>query len=485
MKRKFARRDFLKAATIGTVSMIATACGVDSTLITPAPTEVTVIATPTPGRAVSLPPLEFGNLESTAQQEFAMSQRAEDLLWATNEYKNYWVKFGLFGESAELQPLIVPDMYAPNDSEKMLLALIVENDPVYEDFAITIPWSQYEKYLETGDREAMLPPQNAKKLMANTDPFRMSRQVEVGSAPALAGIDEESVLMVSAGRFAYVSKNPDTHRNEVVGVLNEKSQWEKVEVNLSYFKVSEKGYIPVLNAGKWKEEHKGVNITPGDIMKGYAITGERPFPTTENGETRVVTGFWIDTFPGTREKTIMVEVDKQIKNVKELPFVYDTMIMDGAHVLDTQSFAAMENKWKVKFDRLLVVKMKINTVGGELELVMITDGDIALGTNGRRDFSKAISEIAGPNSIAPAVPLIKPPAEENSGDVVKAELAGNMARHNATELMSVGELMASAHLSDPAQFSTLQKALRETYLFLNIVPNKESLLNSYVHVQGK
>jgi hypothetical protein len=206
------------------------------------------------------------------------------------------------------------------------------------------------------------------------------------------------------------------------------------------------------------EKASGRKITPADIMDG-ASASERPFPS----ET-LVTGFLVHDNPdGSRE--VSVEVDGKVKSLKELPFVYDTVMLTDAQAIYPELFAKLAKEWGAPVDKLLAVKLRINTVGGELELVMVTDGDSVNATNGRNSRADAISKIAGADFEFPATPIVKNRKTDET-DGIGSILAGKIALLNADEIKTVGELMVSTDLTNPVEFNKLQKKLRGTWLIM-------------------
>ena len=200
-------------------------------------------------------------------------------------------------------------------------------------------------------------------------------------------------------------------------------------------------------------------ITPGDIMDAKSAS-ERPFPSKT-----LVTGFWIiDNEYGAKE--VQVEVDGKVKSLKELPFVYDTVMLQDAQALYPELFARLSNEWSVTLDKLLAVKLRINTVGGELEMVMITSGDNVYGTNGASDSSKAIAKLAGADFEFPATPMVQMPSMTGKADAIGSGLAKRIALLNASKIKAVGELMVNTDLTNPVEFNKLQEKLREEWMFL-------------------
>ena len=204
-------------------------------------------------------------------------------------------------------------------------------------------------------------------------------------------------------------------------------------------------------------------ITPGDIMDG-ASASERPFPSDT-----LVTGFFVDDKNKDGTKVMFVKVDKKVKSLKEFPAVFDTVMLTDAQAIYPELFAKLSKEWGVPVDKLLAVNLKINTVGGELEMVMVTDGDNVLGTNGSRDKSDVIAKIAGADFTVPALfPITNRADTNNTADVIGSRLAGEIMETQGTEIKTLGELMASTDLTNPDEFSKLQERLRKVWLIMGV-----------------
>jgi len=192
-----------------------------------------------------------------------------------------------------------------------------------------------------------------------------------------------------------------------------------------------------------------------------ASASERPFPS----ET-LVTGFWIKDSPD-GNKSVYVEVDREIARLQDLPILFDAMKFEGAQVMWPDVFKSVSKELKVELTKLVVVRQQINTPSGVLELVYLTDGRAAELPRS----SKKLASIAGADFEFPAMPLVKMPNNSHNGDVLGSGLARGIAVKNADEIKTLGELMASTDLTKLDEFNKLQEKLREVWLFLNMTPD--------------
>ena len=174
--------------------------------------------------STEIPIVGYGGQLTAEQQAFTETQRAQGMKIGLENYVNYWEEFRVFASGTQLSLIPYPDQSDPTNINKMVYVAEVSGDLNYDGFVITIPIAQYQKYLETGDPQVMLPPQNATTLMENTDPFKMSKQVEEGSIPNLAGIPTGAVNGVMNGEFVYFAPGT-TGALEVVGKLDKNFQW--------------------------------------------------------------------------------------------------------------------------------------------------------------------------------------------------------------------------------------------------------------------
>jgi len=182
----------------------------EAPFVTPISTEVSIVG--------------YGGQLTVEQQAFTETQRAQGMKIGLENYVNYWEEFRVFADGTQLSLIPYPDQSDPTNINKMVYVAEVSGDLNYDGFVITIPIAQYQKYLETGDPQVMLPPQNAITLMENTDPFKMTKQVKEGSIPNLAGIPIGAVNGVMNGEFVYFAPGT-TGALEVVGKLDENFKW--------------------------------------------------------------------------------------------------------------------------------------------------------------------------------------------------------------------------------------------------------------------
>lgn len=184
----------------------------EAPFVTPISTEISIVG--------------YGGQLTAEQQAFTKTERAQGMKIGLENYVNYWEEFKVFADGTQLSLIPYPDQSDPTDINKMVYVAEVSGDLNYDGFVITIPIAQYQKYLETGDPQTMLPPQNATSLMENTDPFKMTKQVEEGSIPNLAGIPIGAVNGVMNGEFVYFAPGT-TGALEVVGELDENFKWKQ------------------------------------------------------------------------------------------------------------------------------------------------------------------------------------------------------------------------------------------------------------------
>lgn len=202
-------------------------------------TTETAVANPT---STEVPVVGYGGLPSAEQKAFMESNRAQEMQKGLENYVTYWEEFGVFAKGTKLSMVPYVDLGDPKNPDKMVYVAEVSGDPNYEGYVVTVPIAQYEKYLQTGDPETMLPPQGATSLQENTDPFKMSKQVKKDSIPNQAGIPVGAVNGVKDGQFVYFAPGT-TGALEVVGHLDETFHWKaestsnsiEKDLNLEYY----------------------------------------------------------------------------------------------------------------------------------------------------------------------------------------------------------------------------------------------------------
>jgi len=177
-------------------------------------------------------PYAAGGELSEAQVSFLESSRGRDQVKIFGLWGDKWIKDGVFGAGTTLSLLPMEDQTDPNNIDKMTLVGRVNapGDDSYEGFFITPPVDMMDLYLhgdpargiEPGDINQLQPPED--KVL---EPFKMSRVVEEGSAPARAGIPVDAILQFKDQRFVYMFGSVGNLQQ--VGVINEANQWEASE----------------------------------------------------------------------------------------------------------------------------------------------------------------------------------------------------------------------------------------------------------------
>lgn len=193
------------------------------------PATVTTIPSPTAAPTATKTPepiaVVVGYIEqmSEAQQACAEGERGKEMESAYRTNVDYWntVKFFNGGE-IRFQPMM--DEAYPDDSGR---CVIVMESNSFPGRVFTVPMAQFNRYLETGDPEAMLPPQDADEPQSDMDPFVWDSQATKDSAAAKAGVPLGARWTLWDGEIVYVTGQGEEVK--IVGKLDENYQWQVYE----------------------------------------------------------------------------------------------------------------------------------------------------------------------------------------------------------------------------------------------------------------
>jgi hypothetical protein len=228
-----------------------------------------------------------------------------------------------------------------------------------------------------------------------------------------------------------------------------------------------------IDVAKWTEANGGKVITPGDLIDGIPSV-ERKYPSKPSTK---VTGFWStkEISPDGSE-SVFITVNEKAE-LDKLPLIYDWVYLNNADGIAQDAFDIIHRlPGGANVHGLMGGIMRMDTVGGELELVMMTMGEI-LDSPPR---AQKLDDIAGLNFVTPAMPLVKNRLDtNNTADTFGSRLAGEIMELNAIKIKEVGDLLVSTDLRDPAAFKILQEELRKVWFGMDFIPELK-----YLKVQG-